>query len=69
MHYELNVSLNGAHLFATAERSATSEAAVLRLFRLFREKFPEAAGYTVTATLRQTGGRNVTAALIAKLDL
>ena len=50
MYYEINVSLNGRHLFATAERSATNEREAKRLYNLFKEKFPEAEGYDITIT-------------------
>lgn len=60
MHYEINVSLNGAHLFATHERSLTSERPAASLLQLFKAKFPESQGYTVAASLVNTTGRNVT---------
>lgn len=50
MYYEINVSLNGRHLFATAERSATNEWTAKKLHNLFKEKFPEAEGYDITVT-------------------
>jgi hypothetical protein len=69
MNYEINVSLNGAHFFATAERSITSEPRALEVFKTLREKFPEAHGWTVTASLMQHSGRNVTEALAGKLAI
>lgn len=69
MHYEINVSLNGAHFFATAERSVTSEAGALAVLKVLREKFPEAHGWSVTVTLMQRIGRNVTEQLAGKLAI
>lgn len=50
MYYEINVSLNGKHLFATAERSITSGAKMEDVYNLFLEKFPEADGYKLDVT-------------------
>jgi hypothetical protein len=59
-HYEINVSLNGKHLFATAERSARDKQDAERLFRLFAEKFPERDGYSIRVTHWQAQGERVT---------
>ena len=59
MYYEINVSLNGAHLFATAPRSIGSREELKRIGDLFREKFPEADGYKITATEWRTTGKNI----------
>lgn len=50
MYYEINVSLNGKHLFATAERSITSEGKMESVYKLFLEKFPETDGYKISVT-------------------
>lgn len=50
MYYEINVSLNGKHLFATAERSITDIHKVNTVYKLFAEKFPEAEGYEIRVT-------------------
>jgi hypothetical protein len=49
-HYEINVSLDGKHLFATTERSARDEDKARHLFDLFRKKFPASDGYDVRVT-------------------
>ena len=41
MYYEINVSKNGRHYFATAERSITSFTQAEGLYKIFKEKFPE----------------------------
>lgn len=50
MYYEINVALNGSHLFATAERSITTTTQLKKVYRLFKEKFPESEGYTLSVT-------------------
>ena len=50
MYYEINVSLNGKHLFATAERSIHSEEKMIEMYELFCGKFPENEGYKIDVT-------------------
>lgn len=50
MYYEINVSLNGKHLFATAERSIVNAWRLQKVYNLFKEKFPEEEGYNITVT-------------------
>ena len=50
MYYEINVSKNNKHFFATAERSITSEAQMEEMYKLFLEKFPEEEGYKLDVT-------------------
>lgn len=45
--YEINVSLNGKHFFATALRSAPTERKVEELYEVFKKKFPESEGYKI----------------------
>lgn len=59
-HYEINVSLNGIHLFATAPRSALTRAQAKRLFDTIRSRFPEAEGFKVGVTYWVGAGDNVT---------
>jgi len=47
--YEINVSLNGFHLFATHERSLTNEDLFEKALTVFKEKFPKSEGYEITA--------------------
>ena len=58
-HYEINVSLNGRHLFATAERSLITSADYASALKIFHEKFPKAEGYEVRGTYWQTQGYKV----------
>jgi hypothetical protein len=56
MWYELNVSLNGSHLFGTDKRSLTTWEKAEELRRIFCKKFPVYAGYEITMTRwEQTG--------------
>lgn len=55
-YYEINVSLNGKHLFATAERSITSKQKMEEMYKLFEQKFPKSEGYTLNVTLWEKRG-------------
>lgn len=59
MYYEINVSLNGNHLFATADRSITTINKAKRVYELFKEKFPESEGYKIDVTYWEKTGRLV----------
>jgi hypothetical protein len=49
-HYEINVALNGKHLFATAPRSLQTEKEARKLYKVFKEKFPKSEGYELRAS-------------------
>lgn len=57
MYYEINVSLNGRHLFATAERSITTSWEMEKVYNLFKEKFPESEGYKLSVTYWEKVGK------------
>ena len=59
MGYEINVSLNGKHFFATHERSITNIWKLQELLPIFMEKFPEAEGYKITITEWQKTGKHM----------
>lgn len=59
MYYEINVALNGQHLFATAKRSITNKIALEVVYRIFKQKFPEEEGYDIMVTQYDTVGRYV----------
>lgn len=48
MFYEINVSKDGWHLFATADRSITSEERLEEMCTLFVKKFPSKKGYVMS---------------------
>lgn len=56
MYYEINVSLNGRHFFATSEHSVQDAYKAESLYKVFLKKFPESEGYRVTVTKWETKG-------------
>ena len=50
MYYDINVSIDGKHLFAVAERSAKTYREMIKIKELFVEKFPVEEGYVITIT-------------------
>ncbi len=59
MYYEINVSLNGSHFFATAERSIKNIRELEIIYNIFKEKFPEEEGYNIMITKWDTIGHSV----------
>ena len=57
-HYEIIVSKNGRHLFATAERSATCEGTARALLAEITKRFPESEGFQVNCYYWECVGRN-----------
>lgn len=58
-YYEINVSLNGRHFFATHKRSMDTERKFKEVLEVFRAKFPENEGYRITATAQVEYGNFV----------
>lgn len=56
MWYEINVSLNGRHYFATAERSIKSEADARAIYASFQKRFPASEGFGIECTRWQKSG-------------
>jgi hypothetical protein len=59
MYYEINVSLDGRHLFATAERSITDSHKLQMVYKVFMEKFLEEEGYKITVTKWENHGKHI----------
>lgn len=59
MYYEINISLNGEHFFATAERSIKSENKLENIYKILKDKFPTEEGYNITVTKWETVGRPI----------
>lgn len=59
MFYEINVSLNGQHLFATNKRSVTTKTDLERVYKVFKEKFPMKEGYNILVSHYDTIGTSV----------
>ena len=57
-YFDVNVSLNGSHLFATHPRSAKTQVEADKIITLFREKFPECEGYEVSCLHWQCQGQD-----------
>ena len=57
MYYEINVSQNGKHLFATAERSLTNSWEMEKVYKLFKDKFPKSEGYKISVTYYEKYGK------------
>lgn len=56
MNYEINVALDGHHLFATANRSITDEWKLRKTLKILVDKFPESEGYHISVTRLETCG-------------
>lgn len=59
MYWEINISLNGKHLFATAERSIVNTYHLQKVYDLLKEKFPESEGYKIDVTEWNKVGKKV----------
>lgn len=59
MHYEIIVTKNGDHLFATAPRSISNEIELIKLYTILRLKFIEADGYKLKVNKWETVGQPV----------
>ncbi|MHA2403849.1 MAG: hypothetical protein ACXADH_12715 [Candidatus Kariarchaeaceae archaeon] len=59
MNYEINVSKNGVHFFATAERSLTAKSIAKLAYDKLKEAFPESEGYKLTISRWETVGKEV----------
>lgn len=59
MYYEINVSKNGQHYFATHERSLTYIEEAEAMLDHFTQLFPAAEGYELQLTCWQTSGQRI----------
>ncbi len=60
MYYDINISKNGKHYFAIAERSALHKDKARILFNDFIIRYPKNEGFEVTITLCETKGYDKT---------
>lgn len=60
MYYEINVSLNGRHFFATAPRSIDNLERAQQVYDVFKIKFPESDGYKIDIIQSETRCHRVT---------
>ena len=59
MYYEINVSLNGVHFFATAERSCTTYNQAIKVYKELEKRFPASEGYELTLRAWETIGKEI----------
>lgn len=59
MYYEINVTLNGRHFFATSERSITNEHKLKEVYDVLKERFSNEDGYNITITKYETVGKPI----------
>lgn len=57
MYYEITVSVNGRHLFATAERSVIADWQLNIIYDIFTRKFPIEEGYKISVTKWEKTGK------------
>ena len=55
-YYEINVSRNGIHFFATDERSIIDKRTMQNVLKVFKAKFPENEGYNILVIARYAYG-------------
>jgi hypothetical protein len=58
-HYEINVSLHGRHLFATAERSCVTEAQAREVYAELSRRFSPAEGFEISVTFADCVHRTI----------
>ena len=59
MYYEINVTLNGQHFFATDKRSITNKKVLEKVYKVLKEKFPLEEGYDIIVSQYETVGKFV----------
>ena len=59
MYYEINVSLNGSHFFATSERSIQTQSKMNQVYKELKRAFPTSKGYEVSVTFYNLVGEFV----------
>src|SRR6267154_2620614 len=67
-NFEINVSKDGKHLFATAPRSCLTVNDATKVYTEIKTAFPLSAGYEVTVTGWECAGRIVTAHFETEFD-
>jgi hypothetical protein len=66
MHYEINVSHEGRHLFATHERSMRSVEECKRVLEEVTKRFPESEGFAISVFRYEDKGTMVNANVILR---
>lgn len=60
MYYEITISINGKHLFATTERSITNSWELAEVYVILKKKFPKEEGYDITVARWCKTGKIIT---------
>lgn len=58
-HYEINVALNGKHLFATAPYSCRDRDDAKFLMAYLKPRFPESEGFQITCKHWKVSGERI----------
>ena len=67
MYYEINVTLNGNHFFATSDRSIQDWNTLKRVFNTFAEKFPTSEGFELYITRVEYVGSRIEPSDLTKI--
>ena len=59
MYYEINISKNGTHYFATSKRSLSAESQTKELYLKFKKFFPEEEGYRISVAHYSLVGEHI----------
>lgn len=59
MYYEINISKNGRHFFATDKRSITNKQTLKEVYEILKDKFPTEEGYDMLVSCMETRGRYI----------
>lgn len=57
MWYEINISLNGKHFFATDKRSITNDNELKKVYDVLIKKFPKSENYELLITKNECVGK------------
>lgn len=60
MYYEINVTLDGKHFFATAERSIVDREKLAHVYVELQTRFPKQDGFDLQVTQYETRGTFIT---------
>jgi hypothetical protein len=56
-YYEINVSLNGVHFFATSQRSIKTESDLNYIYNVLKDKFTKSEGFKISVTYWEGSGK------------
>ena len=59
MYYEINISKDGSHYFATAERSITDRRKLKEVYNKLKKSFPNEEGYEILVSRYEKIGMGI----------